>query len=319
MKALVVREFGGPDVMKIEDVPAPSAGPGQILIRVRAVGVNPVDTYIRSGMYARKPNLPYTPHADIAGTVEAVGDGVTIVKAGDRVYAYMVDGGGAELARAEDWQVQHLPDRATFAQGAAIGVPYATAWRALFLKTRARPGETVLIHGASGAVGVASVQLARALGMRVIGTAGTADGLRLVREQGAHEALNHREPDYLTKIPALTGGRGPDVILEMMANINLDRDLDILAPHGRIMVIGNRGRVEIDARKLMGKDGAMLGMTLFNTTRDEFKEIHAGIVAGLENGTLTPIVRREMPLAQAPQAHVEVMEPGAFGKIVLVP
>ena len=319
MKALVVREFGGPDVMKIEDVPAPSAGPGQILIRVRAVGVNPVDTYIRSGMYARKPNLPYTPHADIAGTVEAVGDGVTIVKAGDRVYAYMVDGGGAELARAEEWQVQHLPDRATFAQGAAIGVPYATAWRALFLKTRARPGETVLIHGASGAVGVASVQLARAHGMRVIGTAGTADGLRLVKEQGAHEALNHREPDYLTKIPALTGGRGPDVILEMMANINLDRDLDILAPHGRIMVIGNRGRVEIDARKLMGKDGAMLGMTLFNTTRDEFKEIHAGIVAGLENGTLTPIVRREMPLAQAPQAHVEVMEPGAFGKIVLVP
>ncbi len=319
MNALVVREFGGPEVMKIEDVPAPAAGPGQILIRVRAVGVNPVDTYIRSGMYARKPNLPYTPHADIAGTVEAAGDGVTRVKPGDRVYAYMVDGGGAELARADEWQVQRLPDRATFAQGAAIGVPYATAWRALFLKTHARPGETVLIHGASGAVGVAAVQLARAHGMRVIGTAGTADGLRLVREQGAHEALNHRDADYLTKISALTGGRGPDVILEMMANVNLDKDLDVLAPHGRIMVIGNRGRVEIDARKMMGKDGAMLGMTLFNTTRDEFKEIHAAIVAGLENGTLNPVVRKEMPLAQAPQAHVEVMEPGAFGKIVLVP
>ena len=319
MKALVVREFGGPEVMKVEDVPAPSAGPGQILIRVKAVGVNPVDTYIRSGMYARKPNLPYTPHADIAGTVESVGDGVTKVKPGDRVYAYMVDGGGAELARVDEWQVQRLPERASFAQGAAIGVPYATAWRALFLKTNSRPGETVLVHGASGAVGVASVQLARAHGMRVIGTAGTAEGLRLVREQGAHEALNHREPDYLTKIPALTGGRGPDVILEMMANVNLDRDLDILAPHGRIMVIGNRGRVEIDARKMMGKDGAMLGMTLFNTTRDEFREIHASIVAGLENGTLNPVVRKEMPLAQAAQAHVEVMEPGALGKIVLVP
>jgi len=305
--------------MKVEDVPAPSAGPGQVLIRVKAVGVNPVDTYIRSGMYARKPNLPYTPHADIAGTVESVGDGVTKVKPGDRVYAYMVDGGGAELARVDEWQVQRLPERASFAQGAAIGVPYATAWRALFLKTNSRPGETVLVHGASGAVGVASVQLARAHGMRVIGTAGTAEGLRLVREQGAHEALNHREPDYLTKIPALTGGRGPDVILEMMANVNLDRDLDILAPHGRIMVIGNRGRVEIDARKMMGKDGAMLGMTLFNTTRDEFREIHASIVAGLENGTLNPVVRKEMPLAQAAQAHVEVMEPGAFGKIVLVP
>jgi len=319
MKALVVREFGGPEVMKVEDVPAPSAGPGQILIRVKAVGVNPVDTYIRSGMYARKPNLPYTPHADIAGTVESVGDGVTKVKPGDRVYAYMVDGGGAELARVDEWQVQRLPERASFAQGAAIGVPYATAWRALFLKTNSRPGETVLVHGASGAVGVASVQLARAHGMRVIGTAGTAEGLRLVREQGAHEALNHREPDYLTKIPALTGGRGPDVILEMMANVNLDHDLDILAPHGRIMVIGNRGRVEIDARKMMGKDGAMLGMTLFNTTRDEFREIHASIVAGLENGTLNPVVRKEVPLAQAAQAHVEVMEPGALGKIVLVP
>ncbi|HVG52924.1 MAG TPA: NADPH:quinone reductase [Vicinamibacterales bacterium] len=319
MKALVVREFGGPEVMKVEDVPAPSAGPGQILIRVKAVGVNPVDTYIRSGMYARKPNLPYTPHADIAGTVESVGDGVTKVKPGDRVYAYMVDGGGAELAGVDEWQVQRLPERASFAQGAAIGVPYATAWRALFLKTNSRPGETVLVHGASGAVGVASVQLARAHGMRVIGTAGTAEGLRLVREQGAHEALNHREPDYLTKIPALTGGRGPDVILEMMANVNLDHDLDILAPHGRIMVIGNRGRVEIDARKMMGKDGAMLGMTLFNTTRDEFREIHASIVAGLENGTLNPVVRKEVPLAQAAQAHVEVMEPGALGKIVLVP
>jgi NADPH2:quinone reductase len=319
MKAIVVREFGGPEVMKIEDAPPPSAGPGQIVIRVRAVGVNPVDTYIRSGLYARKPNLPYTPHADIAGTVEAIGSGVTKVKPGDRVYAYMVDGGGAELARAEEWQVQRLPDRATFQQGAAMGVPYGTAWRALFLKTRARPGEAVLVHGASGGVGTAAVQLARAHGLRVIGTAGTDEGLRLVREQGAHEVLNHREPGYLTKIPSLTNGRGADVILEMMANVNLDRDLDILAPHGRIMVIGNRGRVEIDPRKMMGKDGAILGMTLFNTTREEFVEIHAGLVAGLENGTLNPVIRKEMPLEQAPQAHGAVMEPGAFGKIVLVP
>jgi NADPH2:quinone reductase len=215
--------------------------------------------------------------------------------------------------------VQRLPVRATFQQGAAIGVPYGTAWRALFLKTRARPGEAVLVHGASGGVGTAAVQLARAHGMRVIGTAGTDEGLRLVREQGAHEVLNHREPDYLTKIPALTNGRGADVILEMMANVNLDRDLDVLASHGRIMVIGNRGRVEIDPRKMMGKDGAILGMTLFNTTREEFVEIHAGLVAGLENGTVNPVIRKEMPLEQAPQAHGAVMEPGAFGKIVLVP
>ena len=319
MRAIVVREFGGPEVMKIEDTPPPSAGPGQIVIRVRAVGVNPVDTYIRSGLYARKPALPYTPHADIAGTVESIGGGVTRVKPGDRVYAYMVDGGGAELARAEEWQVQRLPERVTFQQGAALGVPYGTAWRALFLKAKARPGETVLVHGASGGVGIAAVQIARAHGMHVIGTAGTEEGLRLVREHGAAEALNHREPDYLTKISALTGGRGVNVILEMLANVNLDRDLDILAQHGRIMVIGNRGRVEIDPRKMMGKDGAILGMTLFNTTREEFLEIHAGLVAGLENGTLAPVIRKELPLDQAAQAHVAVMEPGAFGKIVLIP
>src|SRR5688572_11623116 len=319
MRALVVHEFGGPEVMKIEDVAPPTAGPGQIVIRVRAIGVNPVDTYIRSGMYARKPNLPYTPHADIAGVVDAVGNGVTSVKQGDRVYAYMIDGGGAELARAEEWQVQHLPERATFQQGAAMGVPYGTAWRALFLKARARPGETVLVHGASGGVGTAAVQMARAHGMRVIGTAGTTEGVRMVREQGAHEVLNHREADYLTKIPALTGGRGADVILEMLANVNLDRDLDVVAPHGRVMVIGNRGRVEIDPRKMMGKDGTILGMTLFNTTRAEFAEIHAGLVAGLENGTLNPVISKELPLDQAAQAHVAVMEPGAFGKIVLTP
>ena len=305
--------------MKIEEVPAPSPSAGQILIRVRAVGVNPVDTYIRSGTYARKPELPYTPHADIAGTVEAVGSGVTRVKAGDRVYAFMTNAGGAELAIAEEWQVQRLPERATFQQGAAIGVPYTTAWRALFLKGDARPGETVLVHGASGGVGTAAVQIARAHGMQVIGTAGTEDGVRLVREQGAHHALNHREADYLKQVPALAGGRGADVILEMLANVNLDRDLDVVAPRGRIVVIGNRGRVEIDPRKAMGKDATIVGMTLFNTSREEFNLIHAAIAAGLENGSLNPVVRQEMPLDQAARAHVAVMEPGAFGKIVLVP
>ena len=319
MKAIVVREFGGPDVMKIEDVPRPAAGPGQILIRVRAIGVNPVDSYIRSGTYARKPNLPYTPHADIAGEVEAIGKDVTRVRPGDRVYAYMADAGGAEFALVEEWQAQWLPGRASFQQGAAIGVPYATAWRALFFKAKARPGEAVLVHGASGGVGIAAVQLARAHGMQVIGTAGSDDGMRLVREQGAHHVLNHRSQEYAQQIPALTGGRGPDVILEMLANVNLDRDLDMIARHGRVAVIGNRGRIEIDPRKMMGKDASMTGMTLFNTTREEFAEIHAGIVAGLENGTLNPVIGREMPMEQAPQAHVAVMEPGAFGKIVLVP
>jgi NADPH2:quinone reductase len=319
MKAIVVHAFGGPEVLQIEDVPDPAPGPGQLLIRVQAVGVNPVDTYIRSGSYARKPTLPYTPHADIAGVVEAVGANVAAFGAGDRVYAFMVDGGGAQLAVCEAWQVKPLPERVSFQQGAALGVPYGTAWRALFLRGQGTPGETVLVHGGSGGVGSAAVQIARAHGMQVIATAGTEDGLRMVREQGAHHVLNHRDADYMTRIPALTGGRGVDVVLEMLANVNLDHDLDIIAPHGRIVVIGNRGRVEIDARKAMAKDGAILGMTLFNATRDELHTIHAGIGAGLESGTLRPVIGKEMPLSDAAKAHVAVMEPGAFGKIVLLP
>jgi NADPH2:quinone reductase len=319
MKAIVVREFGGPDVMKLEDVADPVPGPGHVLVKVHAVGVNPVETYIRSGAYARKPSLPYTPGSDVGGTVVSTGAGVTRVKAGDRVYTHGIAGGYAELAVAEEWQVYPLPDRVTLQQGAALGVPFGTAWRALFIRGRARAGETLLVHGASGGVGVAAVQIARAHGLQVIGTAGTDEGLRLVREQGAHHVLNHNDADYLQQLLPLTGGRGVDLVLEMLANVNLDKDLDVLALHGRVVVIGNRGRIEIDPRKAMGKDAAILGMTLFNATREEFHEIHSGLVAGLESGTLSPVIGREMPLADATRAHTAVMEPGAFGKIVLVP
>jgi NADPH2:quinone reductase len=318
MKAIVVREFGPPDVMKLEDVPEPVPGPAQVAIRVHAAGVNPVDTYIRAGAYARKPNLPYTPGTDVGGVVHAAGADVTRLRVGDRVYGHAVIGGYAGMALCEAWQAHPLPPHSSFQQGAAIGVPYATAWRALLMLAQARPGETVLVHGASGGVGTAAVQIARAHGMRVIGTAGSEEGLALVRAQGAHHALNHRDGDYLQRLPSLTDGRGADVILEMLANVNLDRDLDALAPHGRIVVIGNRGRIEIDPRKSMARDAAILGMTLFNATREHLEEIHAGIGAGLENRALNPVIGKELPLADAARAHVAVMEAGAVGKIVLV-
>lgn len=322
MKAIVVREFGPAEVMKLEEVPTPSPGPGQVLVRVHAIGVNPVEVYIRSGAYARKPSLPYTPGTDVAGIVDAVGSDVTGAKKGDRVYTHGAAagyGGYGELTVCDHAQVHPLPDTVSFAQGAAMGVPYGTAWRALFFRAQARPGETVLIHGASGGVGIAATQIARAHGLHVIGTAGTDKGMTLVREQGAHEVLNHRDADYMSRIMPLTGGRGVDVILEMLANVNLDRDLEVLALRGRVMVIGNRGRVEIDPRKMMGKDGTILGMTMINATPEERRAIHAALGAGLENGTLNPVIGRELPLAQAVQAHGAVMEAGAFGKIVLIP
>jgi NADPH2:quinone reductase len=176
-----------------------------------------------------------------------------------------------------------------------------------------------LIHGASGGVGVAGVQLARAAGLTVIGTAGTDRGRELEAVQGAHHVLDHRAPGYLDELLKLTQGRGVDIVLEMLANVNLAKDLSVLAPGGRVVVIGNRGSIEINPREIMRRDAAVMGMVLFNASRQDLMSIHAALGAGLENGTLRPVVGREIPLAAAPEAHRAVMEPGAFGKIVLVP
>lgn len=320
MKAIRVHEFGGPEVLKLDEVPDLHPGPGQVLIRVKAAGVNPYDTYMRQGTYAVKPSLPYTPGSDAAGTVESVGEGVEGLAPGDRVYAAgTLTGAYAQQALAEAWQVHPLPARITFTQGAGINVPYATAYRALFKVAHAQAAETVLIHGASGGVGTAGVQLARAAGMTVIGTGGTDRGRALVLAEGAHHVLDHRAPGYLDELKKLTHGRGVDVILEMLANVNLAKDLTVLATRGRVVVIGNRGNIEINPRDIMSRDAAVLGMVLWNTSRPDLASIHAGIVAGLENGTLRPVVGKEIPLADAAQAHRAVMEPGAHGKIVLVP
>jgi NADPH2:quinone reductase len=324
MRAIVVREFGGPDVMRVEERPKPQPGPGDVLVRVHTAGVNPVDAYIRSGTYPRKPTLPYIPGSDGAGEVESVGADVKDFTHGDRVYIAndnsSAAGAGtyAEYAVCPPAQLHRLPARVTYGQGAALGVPYATAYRALFYRAGARPGDTVLVHGATGGVGVAAVQIAAAHGLTVLGTGGTERGLDLVREQGAHAVFNHRDNGYLDAILSATGGRGVDIVLEMAAHINLDKDLPLLARSGRVVVIGNRGRVEIDARQAMGKDAAILGMTLFNASPAELAAIHAALGAGLATGALHPIVGREMPLAEAPRAHEAVMESGALGKIVLV-
>ena len=190
---------------------------------------------------------------------------------------------------------------------------------ALYHRARAQPGEVVLIHGASGGVGIAATQIARAAGFTIIGTAGTDAGRKLVAEHGAHHVLDHRDPGYLAQIMALTGGNGVDVILEMLANVNLGKDLPLLAKYGRVIVIGSRGNVEITPRELMKRDADVRAMTLFNATDHELAGIHAALAAGLENGTLHPVVGREMPLADAAKAHVAVLEPGAYGKIVLRP
>jgi len=320
MKAIRIHEFGGPEVMRLEDTPDLVPGPGQIVVRVRAVGVNPVDTYIRAGHHAVKPPLPFTPGSDAGGVVESLGDGVAGLSQGDSVYvAGTLSGSYAGVTLCSESQVHRLASHLTFEQGAAIGIPYATAYRALFHRAAARAGEVVLIHGATGGVGTAAVQLARAAGMTVIATGGTEKGRSSVAEQGAHHVLDHHAADYLDQLMELTDGKGVNVILEMLANVNLDKDLGVMSKNGRVVVIGNRGRIEIDPRAAMTRDLNILGMTLFNTSDEDRASIHAGLIAGLANGTLKPIVGKEMALADAPRAHEAVLQPGAFGKIVLIP
>jgi NADPH:quinone reductase len=320
MRAIRVKEFGGPEVLKLEEVADLKPGAGQVVVRVRAVGVNPVDAYMRSGVYPRKPALPYTPGTDAAGTVESVGAGVTRFHPGDRVYtATTLSGAYAEQTLCDATLVFPLPAHVSFAQGAAMHIPYATAFRALFHRAQAQGGETVLIHGASGGVGVAAVQLARAAGLHVTATAGSDRGKQLVTAEGAHQVLDHTSEKHFEEALAATGGRGYDIILEMLANVNLGRDLGILALKGRVVVVGNRGTAEINARDIMTRDGAVLAMSLWNATPLELTSIHAALVAGLENRSLRPVIGREIPLAEAARAHVAVMEAGAYGKIVLVP
>jgi NADPH2:quinone reductase len=320
MKAILVREFGGPEVLKLEEVPTPKPTAGQVLVRIHAAGVNPYDTYMRAGTYAVKPPLPYTPGSDAAGVIEAVGEGVKKVKPGDRVYtARTVTGAYAEFALALEGQAHTLPAKISFGQGAGVWVPYGTAYHGLFHSGAAHASETVLVHGASGGVGTAAVQMARAMGLTVFGTAGTEKGLELVKREGAHQVFDHRKAGYTEEIMKATGGRGVDIILEMLANVNLSADLKLLATNGRVIIIGNRGEITINPRDLMLRRASARGFTLWAITPAEEADIHAGIIAGLENGTLRPVVGKELPLGEAARAHKEILEPGAAGKIVLIP
>ena len=320
MRSIVVREYGEPEVMNYEEVPIPEVGTSCVLVRIEAAGVNPVDTYVRQGIHPSTPDLPFTPGKDAAGVVEQIAGDVEKVKVGDRVYlAGSISGTYSEYAVCNEGQVWKLPKTISFEQGAGIFVPYATAYRGLIHKAEAKQGETVLVHGASGAVGIAAIQWAKNLGLKIIGTASSAEGKQLIKEQGADYVFDHSKEGYLDEINETCGKEGVNIILEMLANVNLQKDFDVLAKFGRIVIIGNRGSLEFNPRVTMGKDATIRGMALFNASKEEFEEIHARIYQGLSEGYLNPIVGKTFTLSQAPKAHHEVIASKAFGKIVLVP
>ena len=320
MNAIIVHQFGGPEVLTLATTSDPQPGWGQVVVRLAAAGVNPVDTYIRSGNYANKPALPFTPGMDGAGVILTIGDGVPGLRPGERVYvAGSLSGTYADRTLCSASHVHPLPENVSFAQGAALGVPYATAHLGLFSRGQALPGETVLIHGGTGGVGLAAIQLARAAGLTVYATGGTEVGRQIAREQGAHEVFDHHAPDYPEHILRQTSGRGIPLIVEMLANVNLAKDLTLLAPRGRVVIIGSRGPIEINPRELMARNADLRGVMLLNTPAEELARTHAALQAGLANGSLRPVIGREFPLADAARAHTAVLAPGAIGKIILVP
>ena len=320
MKTIRVRAFGGPEVLELCDVPAfPKPDAGRVIVRMMAAGVNPVETYIRSGAYAKLPRLPWTPGSDGAGVVGSVGgetDGR--LQPGQRVWvAGSVSGTYAEAAVCDAGQVFALPDHVTFEQGAALGIPCATAWRALMQRGGAKAGETVLIHGATGGVGVAAVQFAKAAGLRVLATGGSDAGRQMLAGLGADAIFDHSAPGYEDAIRAATNGKGADLILEMLANVNLARDLVLLTRTGRVVVVGSRGSTEINPRNLMLRDADIRGVMLANTPAPALAECHAAIARHLTDGTLTPVVGRAFAFAEAAESHRSVMAAGHTGKVVL--
>uniref|UniRef100_A0A8D0E4R1 Crystallin zeta n=1 Tax=Salvator merianae TaxID=96440 RepID=A0A8D0E4R1_SALMN len=269
MRAVQVFEFGGPEVLKLQsDVSLPVPKENQVLIKVHACGINPVETYIRTGTFFRRPPLPYIPGSDVAGVIQAVGDHVVGFKKGDRVFTFStISGGYAEYTVSSVDTVFPLSDKLDFKQGAAIGIPYFTAYYALFQKGSAKAGETVLVHGASGGVGIAVCQIARAYGLKVLGTAGTEKGMELVLKNGAHKVFNHKQKDYLAQIKEFAGDEGINVVIEMLANVNLAHDLQLLSSGGRVMIVGCRGPIEINPRDTMLKQSSIRGLSLFSATK----------------------------------------------------
>ncbi|SHT29437.1 oxidoreductase [Mycobacteroides abscessus subsp. abscessus] len=324
MKAIQVTQFGGLDKLVFKDVEDVVAGKGEVCVRLYAAGVNPSDTYTLTGTYAFSvPHLPYTPGLDGAGIVEAIGEGVTNVRIGDRVFIASLirrksTGTFAQKVVCDATLVHPLPEHISFEQGAALGVPALTAYRALFQRACLKPGQTVFIHGASGGVGLQIVQMAKSHGAKVIGTASKPEGKKMVQQAGADFVIDHVTEDTIEDVIAILNGNGPDVIIEFLANKNLETDLKLIAPFGKIVIVGNRGSIEINPRLAMQRECDILATALWNAPKDEYDQSIHGVISMLTSGALRPIIGRTLPLQQVSQGFEQLIKGIGNGKLILI-
>ena len=325
MKAITIPRPGDASALVLTDVPDPQPAPGEVRIRVAAAGVNRADVMQRMGFYPPPPGASAFPGLEVSGTVDAVGDGVDAWSAGDEVCALLSGGGYAERVCVPVEQVLPVPTGVSLADAAALPEVVSTVWSNVFMTANLLPGQTFLVHGGSSGIGTMAIQLAREVGARVAVTAGSADKLEVCRELGAEILVNYREQDFVEELRAATAGAGADVILDNMGAKYLARNVEALAPNGRLVVIGLQGgaKAELDLGQLLRKRAAVIATSLRARPADE----KATIVAAVREhvwplvgaGRVTPVIHGRYPLAQAADAHRELEASGHIGKILLTP
>jgi putative PIG3 family NAD(P)H quinone oxidoreductase len=325
MRAVVVTEPGGPEVLAWQEVPDPEAAAGEVLVAVSATAVNRADLLQREGHYDPPPGASPYPGLECSGRIEALGEGVEGWSVGEEVCALLSGGGYAERVAVPVGQLMPVPAGVDLVSAAALPEVACTVWSNVFMLAGLRRGETLLVHGGSSGIGTMAIQLGRLLGARVAVTAGSAEKLERCRELGAEILVNYREQDFVEEVRAATDGRGADVVLDNMGAKYLGRNLEVLATNGRLAVIGMQGgtKAELDLGLLMRKRGAVLSTSL----RARPAEEKAAIVAStrehvwplVADGEVRPVVDRVLPMAQVAEAH-RVVEAGEHvGKVLLTP
>jgi NADPH:quinone reductase-like Zn-dependent oxidoreductase len=321
MKAMCAHQFGGPEQLRLDEAPEPQVQAGQVMIRVRAAGINPADLVRLSGRLGSPP-LPYVPGTDVCGEIESLGTGVSNLKQGQRVFGRALTGGYAEKACLVADEAVPLPANLSFEEGAAIPIPFYTAYHGLHNKAVLKSGETVLVSAGGGGVGVAAIQLARLAGARVITTVGSMEKAERVTALGAHVAVNYKEQDFVAEVQKFTDKKGVDVIIENVAADNLAKDFLAAAPRGRIVVIGTgtgkAGDASFPVFAALMKDVTMLGMSLINAGAaiPEMARILSDLFS---EGKIKAVVSKSYPLAQAAKALEDLVAARVFGKLVLTP
>lgn len=314
---------GGPEALKIGEAPCPAPGAGEVLIRVAAIGINRADTQQRRGVYPSPPGAPAWPGLEVSGTVVAVGAGVSEFRLEAPVCALLAGGGYAEYCVAPVAQTLPIPGQLTLLEAASLPEAYFTVWSNVYGFGRLAPGESLLVHGGSSGIGVAAIQLARALGHSVYATAGSVDKCHFCETLGAARGINYRDEDFVAVLKELTEGRGVDVILDMVGGDYLERDVQALASEGRIVVIATQRSVTatLDLRAIMAKRAHITGSMLRPrpvSFKDQIKaQLLSRVWPLLADGTIRPVIDRVFGFEEAPAAHAYMERGGHIGKLIL--